>query len=427
LALLADFRRLDRRIFILAAARLVVTLGFAAVLPYLGVTLHRERGVSSTLVGVIWTAAGLSGAASQWLAGELADRVGRRPILLAAMLIRAANLAALGYEILHRGPIVAIAALVVLNGILRGFFDPVASAMVADLAHGERRIAAFSLQRIGLNIGWALGSMSLGLTRSFHLGFGEVFYISAGITLLAALAASGISETHGAAEPGAASPRARFRLADLVAYRLDRGFMRFLAATFFFFLLQAQLYATLSIYAADHLHLTLGGISHLYLENGWIVVFLQLPAYYYIRSVGTDRVLVIGALAYAVTYALCGLATRELHLLLCVALITVAEIISAPAQQTTATTMAPVGRVGAYAGLYGLTQAAGQSFGPLVGTSLLDALPDRLTWPLLGLFGVAAALLYRTVKPAGRGDRPRQTPASLPPPTSPTIAPAPLS
>jgi MFS family permease len=398
LALFADFRLLDRRVFILAAARLVVTLGFAAVLPYLGVTLHLERGVSSTVVGAIWTAAGLAGAAMQWVAGEVADRVGRRPVLLTAMLFRTANLVGLGYEILHRGPIPIIAALCVLNGILRAFFDPVASAMVADLAQGERRIAAFSLQRIGLNIGWALGSMSLGLTRALHLAFGQVFYVTAGITLLATLAASAISETRGA--PAAGAPlRPPFRLTDLGAYRHDRRFMRFLGATFFFFLLQAQLYATLSIYAADHLHLTLTGISHLYLENGWIVVFLQLPAYYYIRRAGTDRVLVIGACAYAVSYALCGLATRELHLLACVALITVAEIISAPAQQTAATTMAPGHRVGAYAGLFGLTQAAGQSFGPLVGTSLLDALPDRLTWPLLGRFGRAAALLYRTATP----------------------------
>jgi MFS family permease len=371
---------------------MVVTLGFAAVLPYLGVTLHQERGVSATMVGIIWTAAGLSGAAMQWVAGEVADRVGRRPVLLTAMLLRTLNLTALGYEILSRGPILAIAALCVLNGVLRAFFDPVASAMVADLATGEHRIAAFSLQRIGVNIGWAFGTMGLGLTHTLHLSYGHLFYASAAITLLAALAASAITETRAKAS---GSGRPPLRLSDLGAYRHDRRFMRFLAATFFFFLLQAQLYATLSLYAAGHLRLKLVEVSHLYSLNGWMVVLLQLPAFYYIRRVGTHRVLVIGAFAYAASYALCGLATRELHLLACVAFITIAEIISAPAQQTAATGMAPVGRVGAYAGMFGLAQAAGQSLGPLVGTSLLDVLPNRLAWPLLALFGVTAALLYR--------------------------------
>jgi MFS family permease len=392
--LFSDFRVLDRRIFILAGARLVVTLGFAAVLPYLGVTLHQERGVPATVVGIIWTAAGLSGAAMQWVAGEVADRVGRRPVLLGAMLLRTANLVALGYEILHQGSILAIAALCVLNGVLRAFFDPVASAMVADLATDERRIAAFSLQRIGVNIGWAFGTMALGFTQALHIRFGHVFYASAVVTLLAALAASAISETRSATH----AIRPPFRLADLAAYRHDHPFMWFLLATFFFYLLQSQLYATLSLYAADHLGMTLVQISHLYTLNGWIVVLLQLPAFYYIRRAGTHRVLVIGALAYAVGYAACALADNEGHLLAAVAFITLAEIISAPAQQTTATGMAPANRIGAYAGMFGLAQAAGQSLGPLLGTSLLDLLPDRLTWPLLGLFGAAAALLYRRAR-----------------------------
>jgi len=394
--LLSEFRVLDRRVFILAVARLVVNLGFAAVLPYLGVTLHQERGVPATVVGMIWTAAGLSGAAMQWVAGEIADRVGRRPVMLGAMLLRTANLAMLGYEIIHRGPIFVIAALCVLNGVLRAFFDPVASAMVADLAVGEHRIAAFSLQRIGVNIGWAFGTMALGLTRTFHIQFGQLFYASAGVTLLAAVAASTITETRASAS---IVLRAPLRLGDLVAYRHDRPFMMFLLATFFFFLLQAQLYATLSLYAADHLHLRLTQISHLYSLNGWMVVLLQLPAFYYIRRSTTRRVIVVGSLAYATSYALCGLATNELNLLVCVASITLAEIATAPAQQTAATSMAPVGRIGAYAGLFGLAQATGQSLGPIVGTSLLDALPDRLTWPLLALCGGMAALLYRQVRP----------------------------
>ena len=376
--------------FILAVARLVVTLGFSAVLPYLGVTLHKERDVSLETVGAIWTATGLAGAAMQWVAGEVTDRIGRRPVLISAMLLRTVNLAGLGYELMHRGPVLVIAILCILNNVLRGFFDPVASAMVADLSRGEHRIAAFSLQRIGVNIGWALGTIAPALLPGGEVAYGQLFYGAAIFTLIATGAASLITETR----IHASSLRPPFRLRDFVAYRHDHRFMGFLVATFFFFLLQAQLYAPLSLYAADHVHMGISAIRHLYLENGLIVIFLQLPAFYYIRRAGSQRVLVLGALAYAISYAFCGLATRETHLIACVALLTLAEIISSPAQQSAATTMAPSDRIGAYAGLFGLTQAAGQSFGPLVGTSLQGALPARLTWPLLALFGVVAAVLY---------------------------------
>lgn len=394
---------------------MVVTLGFAAVLPYLGVVLHQERQVPATIIGVIWTVAGLSGAVMQWVAGEIADRLGRRPVLLSAMTLRTINLVALGHAIAHRGPLMWIATLVVLNAVLRGFFDPVASAMVADLSSGQDRIAAFSLQRIGVNIGWALGSLAIGVSRALHLSFGQLFYVSAVITLAATWAASTIVETNqrrapaeGSASPSSRSPPGRgasgllrglglLRGADVRGYFHDRRFMGFLGASLLFFLLQAQLYAPLSLYAAGHLHLDLGAVSHLYFTNGLMVVALQLPAFFYIRRGGPERVLVSGSLAYAVSYALCGLATGEASLLVCVGLITLSEIISVPAQQTAMSVMAPVGRMGAYAGLYGLTQAVGQSLGPLLGTALLDALPDRLTWPLLALFGVAAAIIFRRV------------------------------
>ena len=286
-------------------ARLVVTLGLAAVLPFLSVTLHRDRGVSAALVGLIWTTAGLSGAAMQWVAGEIADRVGRRPLLLGAMLLRTANLALLGYEILHRGSIGAIAGLVVLNAMLRAFFDPVASAMVADLAGGEHRIAAFSLQRIGRQ-------HRLGVRHDGAGGDARVPHLVRTRLLRqrrhhGGRGGRGVGHQRDARFPPRDRPARAAPVARTCASTWsDVHLRRFLLATFFFFLLQVQLYAPLSIYAASHLHLSLAQVSHLYSLNGWIVVVLQVPAFYVIRRLGTHRVLVLGALMYAVAYGLCG-------------------------------------------------------------------------------------------------------------------------
>ena len=158
---LAACRALDRRVWVLAVARLVVTAGYSMVMPFLAMHLAVERQVPWVTVGLIWFVAGGCGAVAQWLAGELADRLGRRPLMLAAMVARALNLAAMGVAVAadHTGPgsVLAIAALTVMNAVLRGFFDPVAAAMVADLAPPELRVAAYSLQRVGINLGWAAG------------------------------------------------------------------------------------------------------------------------------------------------------------------------------------------------------------------------------------------------------------------------------
>jgi predicted MFS family arabinose efflux permease len=306
------------------------------------------------------------------------------------MAVRAVVLVLLGLAIERNQPVLVIGVLVVANAVLRSFFDPVASAMVADVSTAEQRAAAFSLQRIGVNIGWSGGQAVSFVTLAAGGNYAHLFYWSAPIALLAMLPIARIPETR--AISGDAGGRTRFR--DLFRIPADPAFLRFLAATVVFFLLQGQMYQTLSIFAARALHATKWQIASLYFTNGVLVVALQVPAYYFIRRIGTDRALVVGSLLYAMAYSTLFLAAGHPGLLLSVAAVTIAEMVSAPAQQTTATSMAPLGRIGAYAGLYGLAQVAGQSLGPLVGGALFDKLGDGRIWLILPLAGVLAAIGY---------------------------------
>jgi MFS family permease len=387
---LAEFRALDKRIWYLAGVRLVVTGGFSMVIPLLAMYVAIDRGQPAVVVGLIWTIAGAAGAAMQWVAGELADRVGRRPVMVAAMFVRALNLTALGYTTGHHSSVVIIAGLIVANSMLRAFFDPVANALIADVAPPEQRVAAFSLQRVGLNIGWAVGN-TVGALFAAH--YSTLFYFSAAITLVSTLALRGLAEPHAATMPR----RPHWR--ELIAFRGDKPFLRFLLATLAFFVLQVQLYSSLSIYAARVLHLGRSHVASLYALNGIMVVFLQIPAASFIQRVGTRRALFLGGLGYAASYAAVGLTSGLASMFVCVAAITLAEIITAPAQQATVPSLAPTGRIGAYSGLYGLCQVVGQSAGPLIGTSALDAVPPRAAWFLLALFGAAAAFIYHSVLP----------------------------
>jgi MFS family permease len=383
-SLLAEFRALDRRTWYLAGARLVVTAGFSMVLPFLAMHLTGERKQPAVVVGVIWALAGACGAAMQSVAGTLSDRIGRRPVMIASMVLRAGNLAGLGYATAVGASVPIIGALIVANAALRAFFDPVANALVADLSPPEQRVAAFSLQRVGINIGWAAGPASAGLAA-----YSTLFYWAALLSLLAIFALLAIAEPPRATS--ARPPRWDEMFSDLE----NPALVRFLVATVAFFILQVQLYQSLSIYAAGVLHLTRAQVGMLYSLNGVMVVCLQLPAVAYIRRAGTRGALIVGCLLYASSYALVGLAPGYLTLLLCVAAITVAEMVTAPAQQAVVTTLAPAGRIGVYSGLFGLCQVVGQSAGPLIGTAALDALPARVAWFVLALFGIAAAHMYK--------------------------------
>jgi predicted MFS family arabinose efflux permease len=395
---LSECRALDRRVWLLAVARLVVTAGYSMVMPFLAMHLAVDHQVPVVIVGGIWLVAGGLGALAQWLVGELADRMGRRSLMLGAMLARAGNLAAMGSAIAVDAPWPVIAGLTVLNSILRGFFEPLATALVADLVPPARRVAGYSLQRVGVNIGWAAGVavpwMAVGV------GYAALFYASAPLTLLAAASLWRLRE------PVRELNRRDFTLAQLLGFTRDRVLLRLLLCTLAFFMLQVQMFQTLSIYSAKVLHLSRAEVGTLYTLNGILVVLLQLPAVHVIMRLGTRRALMVGAVGYAVSFSAVGLATGHGMLLVCIAGVTMAEIISSPAQQTTITSLAPADRIGAYTGLFGLCQVVGQSCGPLIGAALLDVLPSRSAWFVLALLGLGAAVGYRRLPAAGRTDKP---------------------
>ena len=403
--LLSEFRGLHKGVWALCAIRLVVTWGFSMVLPLLTWHLAKERGVSAVTAGFIWTVANAAGAGMQWVAGELSDRVGRRPLMLAASFLRVINLLALGWALSSDASVMTIGALCVWNGILRAFFDPVANALVADLSSDTQRVAAFSLQRLGTNVGWAAGPAVAGMALATGVAYSQLFYWSAPITLVAAIGLFWVPTAQPTLRVANPKPFLRSPIGDFLAYRNDRRFMWFLAGTFFFFVLQAQMFVTLSYYAARSLKLTQVEVTHIYTLNGLLVVALQLPAVAIIRRLGRAQALLLGCVGYMAAYASMGLSVGHLSLLLSVAGVTMAEVILAPSQQATVPSLAPVGRIGAYSGMFGLAQITGQSAGPLLGATVLQAIPARPAWIALSLFGALAFFCYRS------GSRAAATPA----------------
>jgi DHA1 family multidrug resistance protein-like MFS transporter len=385
--LLREFPELDRRLWILAAARVIVTAGFAAVMPFLAMHLAVARHIPVLKIGLLWTAVGICSSVTQWFCGQVVDRIGRRRVMLAAMALRSANLAGLGYAIGTDASFEVIGLLCLFNGAMRAFYDPAASAVVASLAAPEERVAAFSLHRVGSSIGWAAGPLTAALASGFD--YQVLFYVAAPVTLLAALAVATIPETR------PEGPRPRLRLPSLASFAQDRTFVRFLAATFVFYLLQTQMYHIMAIYAAKHVGLDRGQVGTLFALNGVLVVLIQLPAVRYIRHLGTRGALLLGSLGYSAAYAACSIATSYPPLLACVALVTLSEIIAVPAQQATVTGMAPRDKVASYAGLFGFVQGAAQTAGPILGTCLIEFVSPSGAWLLLSALGLLAAVGYR--------------------------------
>ena len=389
---------LDRRIWLLAGVRGINTMGLSLVLSFEGIYLVTRRGVSGSAYGLIYLVANVGQALANSFTGLASDRVGRLRLMVIALVARAAVIALLGALILVHAPIGALAIVLVVSATLRGGFEPVASAVVADVAPADRRVAAFGLQRMGINLGWLVGP-SLGGLLASHIDYGFVFFCAVPPILVSAYFIARMEEprTRSVAARGASESLLPTRAAlSATSARPRREIALLLAGAMLFSVIQVQLFSTFSIYAKSEVGLSEQQIGLLYAVNGLAVVLLQVPAVALISRFSHEAALVAGPLLYVFAFLGMGTAGGFFGLSGAVLLTTVGEVIVAPAQQATVAELGDPSRLGRAYGVFGTMQMLGVALAPLAGGLAYDHLRDRhlLMWGCLAAMPVALIAVY---------------------------------
>jgi MFS family permease len=164
-------------------------LSFFLLLPTLPM-YARAVGVPEASVGLVVGAFPISAMLLRPVVGWAADRIGRRPFLLAgaAVFATAPGLYVIG------GSLGGLIGARLYHGLGMGLYQTGSSAAVADIAAPQRRGEALGLFGMSGNVALAIGPL-LGIWIADHLGFGWLFAVSTGVALVALLLAVGQQET----------------------------------------------------------------------------------------------------------------------------------------------------------------------------------------------------------------------------------------
>jgi MFS family permease len=377
----------------MAFARSVNTMGLSLVMSFLGVYVVETRGYPAWSYGLIALVANLTQSMSNAWAGNLSDRIGRRPLITGSLLIRSVFIALLGTQVALDAPLWSLALNMVVSSMLRGCFEPVAYALVADVATDAQRIDAFGLQRMGTNLGWAIGP-TLGGVLTHFLPYGHVFYLAAGAMVIAAIVTTRVADP---VSRRAAKPDDNIKIADALRDGLAHPLMRLiLLGTFLCALLETQMFSTLAIYLTDDLGWHKADVGQLYAINGLGVLLLQLPALRIIRRIGIGVALPWSSLVDAIGFGMIGFATGGVGAALAMVTLTCAEVIFDPSHQTAIAEVADPKHRGRAYGVVGFTQTVGIALAPLTGGILLDTLgPHHVAiWLVIAMFGVGQTVCF---------------------------------
>jgi MFS family permease len=387
--------QLPRPVWMLQAGGLANMFGNGIVVPFLIIYLHNVRGISLGIAGLIAASNSVAALFSGPLAGSLADRIGARQTLIAALLVMAGSFAMF--------PLIREAwhafALNALAGVGSGAFWPSQGALLTGLTPRARRHAAFAQQRVTMNLGIGLGGLVGGLiaTTSDPSSFTVLFILDAATFIVFAAILTRIPN------PAREPRRPESEPEGYGAVLRDRPFMSFIVLnTVFVAVSIALLSEFFPVFAKNEAGVTESGIGLIFFFNTLLIVLVQLP----ISKIqeGRRRMKALSAMAvlFAVSWLMVFAGGLWLEATAATAFFAVAFLIFAvgeclhgTVQGPLVSDLAPRRMIGRYMALSASSWQVAFVIAPATGGFILEAEPFAL-WPIAAaicLAGGAYALV----------------------------------
>lgn len=392
--LLRPYRALPAAVLILCFGSFLNRAG-SFVLLFMTIYVSEQMQFGVTFAASCFGAFGAGCLIASMVGGQLADRFGRKVIMLLALSGGIVSILLLSTADSRAEFLILMFAFSVTMEMYR----PAASAMISDLAGTQERPHAFGLMYIAYNLGFAVAA-PLGGFLAEH-SFQWLFIGDAMTTgLYAILIALFISETSPAGTSDAleADSEPQFVSWSAAIHKIlqDTTFLLFSLAVLLTSIVFMQAFSTLPIHLSQ-LGYSKEEIGLLLSVNGLLIVFLQIPFTNFLNRFHRIVVILLGELLIAVGFGLTTFAVIKPMILMTIVIWTTGEVIQASFKQTVVADLAPQDMRGRYMGAFGFCHAVGLTIGAPAGGWILEHYGADALWPLSALCSFASAGVYALV------------------------------
>ncbi|PUA40912.1 MFS transporter [Paenibacillus elgii] len=356
-------------------------------MPFLAIYLSRESGLHPIMIGAIIGIGSLAGMAGGFVGGALSDRLGRKFIMMIALI---------GWVIVFTGFALAKAPLLfmlfnMLNGLCRSLYEPVSQALMADVTVKEKRLNVFSMRYLAINVGVAVGPLLgayFGMFEAWLPFLVTAFiYLAYAALLYALLQAFGIRQIEGEHRSGV-TVRSAWRV-----IASDRVFRYYIAGGIIGAIGYSQMMATLSQYVQQSVADGATLFALLMTINAVTVVLLQVPLSKMFESRGPMAAIAVGGLMFALGDIGYAVSVGWIGFMVSMVLFTVGEVLNFPATNMLIDRLAPDGMRGTYFGAQSFTNL-GHFLGPLAGGVLLSEWGGGPLFSVMAVVTVAGIYFY---------------------------------
>ncbi|OCO98367.1 MULTISPECIES: MFS transporter [unclassified Ensifer] len=378
-----------RRIaLLLIAGSGVVTIAKGMSLTFLAIRLQSDFGLSPAGIGALIGAGPLLGAIVSPFAGMLSDRIGRKGVLTAALLMAGLALAGLGLA----QSIAAFALAHIVSAVAAAVYEPVARALMSDAAPAHLRLKVFSWRYLAINAGWAIGPLiGVWVGAAYATLFVAAGVLHAAFGLVLFLSVPEASNRQMIATERASPTTGGWR--GLAAALRDRRLVFFVVGGTLLLAVHGQWSVTLSQYLNAGFEDGVTLFALLVSTNAATVLIASTPARFVIERIGALRALSLGCLLFLVGEIGFAASSDVEMLIASMILFTIGEVLVVPSEYVLVDGISDAGNRGTYFGAHSLA-SVGNFLGPLIGGLALGTVGGTGMFLLFALLSAASALMF---------------------------------
>ena len=385
------YNEFPRLFWLVVLTRFIDALGDTLLYPFFALYVTQKLGVGMTEAGLLLGTKSLFALFGSTAGGALADRFGRKQVILFGLVLSALTSLSLGVV----NNISLMFPLVIIVGLFASVANPAHEAMLADILPEAKRQEGYGILRVVFNYAWIFGTATGGLiaARSFL----ALFVIDGIIScIVAVILFRLLPETK--PRPREDAPQKEETLWQTIkGYRVvlrDLAFLGFVVSGMLALIVYIQQYTSLAVYLRDVHSIDSQGYGIILSITGLQVVLFQFWISRRIRHRPPFLMMALGAVIFAAGMFLYGIVTGFVLFVLAAIIVCFGEMVYFPTSQVVTAGFAPKNMRGRYMAIAGFIVSIPNTLGPAAAGYILDNFNPDMLWYLGGLFCLGSALGY---------------------------------
>lgn len=305
------------------------------------------------------------------------DKHGRKWIAVSSLAINGLLFGALSLA----ETLPAFLVLTILRGVFNPLFRMGAETMIADLIKEEYRVDAYSIMRVGTNIGFAIGPIIGGAIIAFSYRLDFVIsamllvFISvfAGILLRETLEKAPQAAAIATEKPGVFG-------SGIVVILKDKFFLTFLSGDIVTKIAMMLMFSIMSVFLKENHGIRESQYGWLLAINATMGVVFQMGITSVTKKFNPITMCALGAFLYVIGVGSIAFGTSFWHFAVSIIIASVAELIFMPTAISVVSRLSPPGMRARYMGFYSLSFGLSRGISPLMGGLLNDNIAPSAIW-----------------------------------------------